>query len=245
MIKVQFKVKSLIDQIDIVKSFLSCKNEMSYIVAKAFNLNLDALFELDEETKIKVITNSVSAVYNKYLTIMQKKCDVFQNAWNKKQNYINKEIFKIFGREYNFECVAYINVNPIWPRYIEDTSFDVNFNAAQGYLIMSCVHEILHFVWFKVWRDNFKDFNLEEFEYPNIVWLCSEIAIEPLFRFSKLAIFVKANPAYDYFYTEKIKGKTIAEIANELYLDSENIKDFQQKLFKFFSKKCNNKNLIK
>lgn len=235
MIKVNFKIKELDDQIEIINDFLSCKNEMSYIIANYFDINLDGLLDLSAEKRKKVVSNAVSSKYNENLETIQKAVQKFQVFWNKKQKFINKEIFKIFGREFNFTCSAFVNLNPVWPRYLREKAFDVNLNASKDFLLSSCVHEIIHFIWFEIWKENFKDYNEDDFEYPNLVWLCSEIAIEPIFRFSKFIGLSKSNPAYDYFYTEKIDGETIDEIANRLYMESENIKDFQQKIFKFVS----------
>ena len=164
---------------------------------------------------------------------MQKAVQKFQEFWNKKQNFINKELFKIFGREFNFNCIAYVNLNPVWPRYLKEKAFDVNYNASKDFLLSSCVHEIIHFIWFDIWKGNFKNYKEDDFEYPNLVWLCSEIAVEPIFRFSKLIELSKDNPAYDYFYTEKIGLKSVAEIANEIYKSSKDINEFQSKLYTF------------
>ena len=158
MIKVNFKIKELDDQIEIIYSFLSCKNEMSYAVANYFDLNLDGLLELASEKKQKVVSNAVSSKYNENLETMQKAVQKFQEFWNKKQNFINKELFKIFGREFNFNCIAYVNLNPVWPRYLKEKAFDVNYNASKDFLLSSCVHEIIHFIWFDIWKGNFKNY---------------------------------------------------------------------------------------
>ena len=69
---------------------------------------------------------------------------------------------------------------------------------------------------------------------PYTPWLISEIAVEPIFRFSALHTLSSKLPTYDYFYTTKIGEQTVAEIANNLYKESKNIKDFQQKMMDFF-----------
>ena len=99
--------------------------------------------------------------------------------------------------------------------------------------MMKCLL-FLHFVWFKIWEKNFPEINKEEYECPNLSWLISEIAIEPLFKFSELSKLSKQKPAYEYFYTERINGKTISEIANEIYENSKDINDFQKRMFEYF-----------
>lgn len=29
---------------------------------------------------------------------------------------INRALIKIFGNEFSFDCVAYVNLNPVWPK---------------------------------------------------------------------------------------------------------------------------------
>ena len=244
MIRVNFRVLSLDKQISIIESFLTDYNNMSLSIANYFGFDFDEPSTRDVN-KMKIIKDKIKTTYNERLKDMKNCCSRFQKIWDEKCKFINNAFVNIFDKEYNYECNAYVNLNPIWPRFLESKSFHVNLDASEDYLIMSSVHEILHFIWFDVWKNNFQSMDKREYDYPNIPWLISEIAVEPLFRFSKLQTLAKTNPAYDYFYTDKIEGKIIVDIANDIYLKSKDINEFQVKLYDYFKNNKETNKLIK
>lgn len=226
MITVKFEVIDLESQIDILKDFLNTGGKTTEYIAKSLGFDGNEIFQNFEE--------KIEKLYNKSLDEMKKKCVVFQKAWDNKKDFINKEFTKVFGRTFDFDCVARVNLNPIMPRFLDSKTFDINFECDEDFFLMTTCHEIAHFAWFTVFRENFPKPPATEYESPHRVWLISEIAIEPIFRFSKLHTLSKLHPAYDYFYLHKIKGQTVAEIANCLYKQSKNIKDFQKNMLNFF-----------
>ena len=121
--------------------------------------------------------------------------------------------------------------------------FDLHYECSDDYVLLNAVHEISHFAWFEIWQKIFPNHNPELYEQPHLDWLISEIAIEPIFRFSMLHSLSPHHPAYDYFYEQKIDDKTIVKIANEIYQASSNINDFQIKIYNFF-KAINYKKII-
>ena len=112
--------------------------------------------------------------------------------------------------------------------------FDLHYECTEEYMLINTVHELVHFAWFEIWKENFPDHKPQEYDWPHLDWLISEIVIEPIFRFSNLKKITTLNPAYEYFYEEKIDGKTLADIANDFYQSSTNIHDFQIKIYDFF-----------
>ena len=238
MINVKFEVITLEDQIQVIENFLSFKNQTSEFIAEFFDFDIDCIKSNDIKTKL-------TELYNKRIEDLNRSCLKFQKVWNKKFEMINTELTRIFGKEFNFECTAYVNLNPVWPRYLSAKCFHVNLDSTEDYLLSSSTHEIIHFIWFEIWKESFPNIPKEEYDYPNLSWLISEIVIEPIFRFSKLKNLSNFNPAYDYFYTDKIGNKTIAEIANNIYKRSNDVRDFQQKIYDFFKDNAETKKLIK
>lgn len=236
MIELKFKVIDLNSQIEIIQDFLSLKDDTAKFIAESFELNFEDLFYSDGKLNRELVKSCVVKRYEKRLKDLNLKCEEFKKIWNKQSKFVNNEIIQIFGKEFYFQCVAYINLNPVWPRFLETKEFHVFLDSKEDELITFSVHEILHFVWFEIWKENFPLISDSEYESPNLSWLISEIAIEPMFRFSNLKNLSKAKPAYDWFYFRKIGEKTIIEIANEIFENSKNINDFQENMFEFFSK---------
>lgn len=228
MINVKFEVISLEEQIHIIEDFLSAKNPTSQYVAETLGFDIT----LAKAKRKKIITN----LYHEKQVEMQSATARFQQAWDNTRDFINNEFVKIFSKEFSFDCVVRVNLNPTFPRFLQEKMFDLHYQCTDEYVLLNTVHEIVHFAWFEIWKENFPAHNPEEYDWPHLDWLISEIATEPIFRFSNLKNLSTLNPAYDYFYTEKIDGKTIADIANNLYQTSENINDFQIKMYNFFKK---------
>ena len=167
MINVKFHVLSLEDQISIIQSFLSSDSRQSRMVADYFGLNLKELHSLPERNRNIQIENVVTKLYNQKLEQMKGQVDVFQKAWDEKSDFINSEFRKIFGKEINLDCQGYVNLNPVWPRFLNHKSFDVNYKSNNDFLLLSCTHEIVHFAWFELWKSNFPEHSDE--------WACRNI----------------------------------------------------------------------
>lgn len=238
MINVKFVVKDLDDQISILIEFISSDNLTSNYIADFLGLDKNNLGKEVVKTKItNLYVDNVEDLNNAKFR--------FQEIWDKNSEEINNELTKMFGKEFNIECIAYINLNPVCPRYLNEKSFDVNVNSGDNYLLQTCIHEIIHFIWFDVWKETFPSIPESDYDYPNISWLLSEIAIGSIFKFSNLNKYSENNVAYDIFYVEKIGEKTISEIANDIYLNSIDIKDFQKNLYNFFKNNKETYKLIK
>ncbi|MCB2286611.1 hypothetical protein LGK99_05770 [Clostridium algidicarnis] len=111
--------------------------------------------------------------------------------------------------------LAYILLNPISPRYLDNDSFDIFYlNSEKGALGLS-LHEIIHFVWFYVWNNHFND-NYKEYETPNLKWILSEMVVEPIMRDERVKsinpYFEGGGCMYPYFNILKIEDKPILDI---------------------------------
>lgn len=228
MINVKFEVIDIESQIETLKSFIERGDDTAKFVAESLGLAVSSISQNFEKR--------IEELYNKNLDAMQKSCVVFQRVWDDKKDFINQEFIKVFGRAFDFDCVARVNLNPIMPRFLKNKTFDINFECDEDFSLLTTCHEIAHFAWFELLAENFPHISVSEYEYPSPVWLASEIAIEPIFRFSKLHTLSPACPAYEYFYTQKIGDCTVAETANNIYKKSKNFGDFQKKMLQFFDK---------
>jgi len=242
MIKVKFELINLEEQIEVIENFLRDKNDFSIMIQEYFNLPKD-IFNKSNEERCKTLLVEITKLYNTRLKDMENACKLFQETWDKNELFINKALQKIFKCQSNFTSIAYVNLNPIFPRYLQTKSFDVNVDASAQYVLQAGVHEIIHFLWFDIWKKQFPETKDFECEYPEKVWLISELAIDAIFRGSNLKKLLISKPAYDYFYEEKINGKRLMLEIRKLYKNC-SIKEFQIKLLDFIDK-LNYKNLIR
>jgi len=108
--------------------------------------------------------------------------------------------------------------------------FDVNALDNDAGILETSIHEIIHFAWFKDWKEQFPKTTHADMNAPSHGWLISEIAVDPIFMNSKLKQLIVRNPAYDYLYQEKINNQNMMEVVNETYRQSSSIKDFQNRM---------------
>lgn len=234
MINVKFVEKSLEDQIATIKMFLSERNDFSMLIANFFNIA--DCFDKTEAEKSAMIEAKVGKFYREHKALITAKTKICQTLWGKHRDFINDQFAKIFGEELNFDCTASVNINPVCPRYIENKAFDINALDSNEGILETSLHEIIHFAWFKTWAEQFPNTTHKDMNAPSLGWRISEIAVDPIFKNSELKRFLVRNPAYDYFYQEKIDNQNMMEVVNDLYTQSSSIKDFQNKMLGLFNK---------
>lgn len=232
MINLEVKVKDLKSQIEIIQDFLDKRSLFSEKIANYFS-GLENCFDLQEKEKNQLIKEKITKFYALRLKDMEEKTKHLQSVWDEKSEFINNEFIKIFGREFNYNCTCYVNLNPVYPRYIDSKSFDVNLDVTVDQFLSACAHEITHFAWFDVWKENFPNMKKRDRERPSKTWLISEIVVDPIFKYSKLKELSKIRPAYSYFYDEKIGDKKLIEVVREMYKKYDLV-EFQKEMFQMF-----------
>ncbi len=103
---------------------------------------------------------------------------------------------------------AYVSMVPIYPRWLNNWSFNVSYFVPERAREISC-HEIQHFLYFKKWLEVFPHTKCEELNSPHLVWRLSEL-VDPVIlnehpEFKKL--FEKRQRTYKHFQKIRIQGK--------------------------------------
>ena len=108
------------------------------------------------------------------------------------------------------------------PRFLREHSFDVFYkNSEYGALGMS-LHEMIHFVWFYVWNQMFKD-SYDEYETPSLKWILSEMVVESIMSDERLSSINPYSPrerggcVYSYFFDMTVDGRPVLDTLHELY----------------------------
>lgn len=134
---------------------------------------------------------------------------------------------------------AFISLNPICPRDIDDWSFSVFLNyRKKAYVQEVIMHEICHFLYFKKWREVFPDTDAKTFESPYLEWHLSEILAPVIlndhriqrllkrpadFHEEHMAILIQNKPATEYFADLYLRfskeGKPFAEFLQKAYAE--------------------------
>ena len=119
------------------------------------------------------------------------------------------------------EIVGYISNMPVFPRFLDKYQFCVGYkNTADS--IETLAHEILHFLWFKKWKEVFLEMDKREYESPRLAWRLSEI-IDPIILqcHPKIKELIKPKGwGYSSFKDIKIGDVSMTEYFKKIYLDS-------------------------
>ncbi len=191
---VTFLVLNLKKQIKNIEGFLfDTEDEFQKSVASYFNIDLEYLKTLNKSVKKKYVKAIVEKSYYDNLTFMEEKKQEFQRIWDENEKEINLEFEKIFNTEFTKtkNHIAYINLNNVCPRFLDSQSFYVNAFSDSDFLLNVCVHELIHFYWFELFAKEFTNISKSNYEYPNVEWLLSEIAVDPIIYYSKLKNIVR------------------------------------------------------
>lgn len=192
-----------------------------YICEVYPSIILDEIKRVNGAEKENYIKNKIRVIYDKEKNIMCEKVSEYQKKWDEHRSEIVNCFSEIFGCDANNvmnEIKVRVGINPICPRYLEEGEFDTYYKLNSKQNITNCIHELTHFVWFDCWKKIFKDYKEESFEHPNIVWIFSEIAIDPILRDDRIKKFCSLEkPAYECFYGIQIEDKNMIEEIRKLY----------------------------
>jgi hypothetical protein len=119
------------------------------------------------------------------------------------------------------EIRGYVSVLPAYPRFLDEYSFCIGYKDVSSMIEVSA-HEILHFLWFKKWKEVFPETKGREYESPNLCWRLSEI-MDPIILQCNPKIRELIKPKkWDYSSFKKIKIGNVGmtEHFKNIYLES-------------------------
>ncbi len=168
------------------------------------------------------------------------KIKVQNEYWTQNNKKLNDAFADAFGCNVSGilnNIVGRIGLDPICPRDIGKYSFDVFYQYSPDYMIETAVHEMVHFVWFYIWHQHFKD-NPNEYDSHHIKWLLSEMVVDVIIRNSALAGFFcdmahKRDIAYSYFYDMNIADAPLLENLTKMYKGADHITKFMEESYKY------------
>lgn len=119
------------------------------------------------------------------------------------------------------EIIGYVTNLPIFPRFLDDYKFCVGYeNLPKS--IETSAHEIVHFLWFKKWKEVFPEMERREYESPRLAWRLSEIMDPIILQCNpKIKDLIKPKSwGYSSFKDIKIGDVGMTEYFKKIYLDS-------------------------
>lgn len=147
-----------------------------------------------------------------------------ESEWDKVGSEFLEALAENFETEWpedKKEIVGYITNLPVYPRFLDKYQFCVGYeNIPKS--IETSAHEIVHFLWFKKWKEVFPEMEHREYESPRLAWRLSEI-MDPIILQcnSKIKELIKPKGwGYSSFKNIKIGEVGMTEYFKQIYLDS-------------------------
>ena len=198
--KVIFKKLNLSENIEIIKDFYNINDK-----------NLINYFYIDNKEDINT---KVSIKYNDNINIINNNISEYNNIWDTYNNLYIKELCKYLNINFDEDIICYVGVLTTFPRYLDKNSFCIGINLSNEKIVEVCAHEILHFVWFKKFKEIYPNINSIEYDNPYLAWEYSELVVDPILNSKDINKILNVNvKSYDYFYELKCMNK-IKEIYN-------------------------------
>lgn len=150
--------------------------------------------------------------------------------WNKIETDFLEALSEYFETDWPEDkkvITGLVSMNPICPRFLSEYSFFVNYQKTPEEARETIAHEILHFLWFKKWKEVFPEMERREYESPKLAWRLSEIMDPIILQCNpKIKELIKPNHwGYSSFEKIKIGNVSMIDYFKKIYLDSVAIGD--------------------
>lgn len=232
----EYMIESIMEfQKDDTTSFWS--DSLYYFYSEIDKEHVKSLSEIDRK---RYITEILKTKYREIEKQLNEKILMYNSYWNQNEDVITaafSDAFDIDCSEILNDMICNISMNPISPRFLSSHAFDLFYLNSEKGALGNALHEITHFLWFKVWNGVFND-SYEEYETPSLKWIISELVVEAVMsdeRLSNLNPYYPRNQGgciYQYFFTMEIDGNAITDTVLTMY-KSMNIKDFMKKIYDY------------
>ena len=189
-------------------------------------------------------------VIEKNKAIIFKAKDRIQNDWS----MIGKEFLETLAIHFETEwsrdksrITGYISIVPVFPRFLGKYSFFIGYKVNTAIAREIIAHEIVHFLWFKKWKEVFPEIPEDQYESPHLTWRLSEI-MDPIILQCHPVIKSLIQPTmwgYDSFKDLKIRGVGMTEYFVKVYTKcARNGKNFEEILRTVWKEAQENKEVL-
>jgi len=164
----------------------------------------------------------------------------FQNSWDKNGDEIFAQLSEIVEANWSKlskEIIASVSLNPINPRYIQSSTFDLFYGSSTKWAKSTSIHELFHFIYFSKWRQIFPKTKDRDFDSPRLVWHLSEMVPTIVLNDSRLQmIFKNEFHSYDIYENAMINDKPLLSYLQDFYDSRKDFENFLRNSWDFVQK---------
>jgi len=141
------------------------------------------------------------------------------------------------------EIKANISINPICPRWLDNWQYNVFYKFSSDIVKEVSIHEIIHFLYFRKWKEVFPDSERKNFDAMYPEWILSEILVHTIINNNKALQEIIKNEKTDVYIpwrAIRLDGKKLPEYFAPFYIEHEDGKisfaDFLKKSWEAYNK---------
>lgn len=224
--EVRFELAPIDLEADLLYSFSKPGDRFTSVMNKVYPELEDIVSKpRDKNDVISDIKQLAETVIGKDKKAIGKAIDVIRDDWKSVSDKFLETLSEHMQTDWPEDLktiTGYISINPICPRFLAKYSFFVNYRKSIEQSRETIAHEILHFLWFKKWKEVFPEGKSTEYESPNLVWRLSEI-IDPIILQCNPQIRELIKPkkwGYESFRDLKIGDIGMTQYFAEVYMRS-------------------------
>jgi len=239
MIRVNFKNITMGDEVENLYNFIfDCGDWKKYVFKKHPSLKKALGFRAKKD-RLNFIKKYISVYWLKNKKVIARNRETYEKNWRKVEKNVFAEMENIMRTKFpkNRNITAYISINPICPRFLNEWIFNMFYKFSSRRAREIIIHECLHFLYFKKWQEMFPEAKKKTFDSPHIIWHLSELAAPIILNDPKMQKYLQLKAG---FYGEhervKIGGKTAPEFFNSIYKKSANFEDFIKTAYRAIKK---------
>jgi len=194
----------------------------------------------DSEEVRKISGDFFRELYDSNLNRLKIIAKNFQKEWDKDGGKLLAALAEVTEKKWPKDCKemkAWVSLNPICPRFLDERAFDVYWRKSPGEMKETCLHEILHFIWFEKWKEVFPIPIQRGFEAPHLVWKLSEMVPWTVLNDERIQKIFRHTPSvYEEWKFKQIEGKPLLEHIQGIYNQRKSFADFIKLSWKFVQK---------
>ncbi len=179
--------------------------------------------------KTKIIRNYTEKFWKSELEQLKTQKNLFQKEWNKVNDGYMKALSEVLETSWpkNRKTIyATVSINPICLRFLKYWTIQI-FYMQRFYEMRGIVAEdILHFLYFKKWKEVFPDADEKTFNEPHLEWALSEILVPAIIGDKRIWKIIHSIPeGHSYHRKVKIGKRNLIQHFENLYKESRKKKE--------------------
>ncbi len=176
----------------------------------------------EEEARLECRALTERTIKNNHEAIVRAQ-DSIQKDWDTVGSEFLKTLAEHFETAWpvdKTQIVGYVSILSVNPRFLDSYSFCVNYLNLKS-ARETIAHEIVHFLWFKKWKEVFPEMARDTYERPHLVWRLSEVMDPIILQCDpKIKELIKPEKwGYKSFEGLKIGETSMTEHFSRIYRD--------------------------